>query len=271
MTTIDMRTFKENDECLFCLEHLEEAAMRTLEPEIQQRMECHLARCSMCRAELAQIEESLKWLAISVEQIAPPASTKATLMARFEAERDSESTDVPLASPEVAPNDAPPVASAKRRMPWSYGGLVAGIAVALLLVGAWSFLPMRQSDSGLPAGQIQVMAMQNTCPDCHHETGGHIGADPTEKDGLVVAWNLDPDRKHEVWCVNSEGKHTKIDDLKVEASGSVMQTVSFPDAVGGYQQIYVVRDDGAEELTVAPGASKESDPNSTTVESTPEE
>lgn len=268
MTKTDLHTNLDNDDCLFCQEHLEEAAMRTLEPEIQQRMECHLVRCRMCRVELAQIEESLQLLAYSVDQADPPVDAKSRLMARFEAERDQPMQTQP--SVPAAPVRKPTTRRySPQRMPWSWGGLFAGLCVALLVVGAWNFLPIANSDGDLPAGQIQVMAMENTCPDCHHETGGHIGADPKEKDGLMVAWNLDPHRKHEVWCVNRDGKHTKVGDLEVKSTGSVMQKVSFPDEVGGYQQIYVIRDDGAEELTVAPAGIREEDEDFTTDSSTP--
>lgn len=228
--------------------------MRVLDPEIQQRMEHHLARCRMCREDLAQIEESLLMLAHGVDQVDPSASAKSGLMARFEAERDqpkprrsvasSTTTRVPVAA--NVPSQPQP------RVPRSFGVIFAGLCVALLLIGAWNFLPVTQSGGDLPRGQIEVMAMENTCPDCPHETGGQLGADPTQKDGLVVAWNLDPGRKHEVWCVNREGKHTKVGDLDVTETGSVMQTISFPDEVGGYHKIYVIRDDGAEELAVAP-------------------
>lgn len=262
MTTNDMHTTTaDNDDCLFCHEHLEEAAMRTLEPDIQQRMECHLVRCRMCREELAQIEETLQLLAYSVDQVDPPVTAKSNLMARFEAERDEPSASTEVLAP--APAKAPPSPKAPprtwRQLPWTYGGLFAGLCVALLVIGAWNFLPFTQSDGDIPRGQIQVMAMENTCPDCHDETGGQIGADPTQKDGLVVAWNLDPQRKHEVWCVNRDGKHTKVSDLEVADTGSVMQTISFPDEVGGYHKIYVIRDDGAEELTVAPAGKPDDD------------
>lgn len=272
MMKTDLHNHDETDECLFCQDHLDEAAMRTLEPEDQQRMEYHLLRCIMCRAELAQIEQGLQMLAQSVEQIDPSANVKSNLLAKFEAERDSQpslrSASKPAKRP-VTKKPNPPKVS--RHVPWSYGGLFAGLAVALLVIGVWNFLPFNETDGTLPRGQIEVMAMETTCPDCHHETGGQIGADPNENDGLVLAWNLDPERKHEVWCVNKNGKHTKVGDLRVAESGSVMQTVSFPDAVGGYQQIYVIRDDGAEELTVVPGNSRDDDPDSPSVPSTPAE
>lgn len=270
MTNIDLHTNSDIDDCMFCLEHLEEAAMRTLEPDVQQRMECHLARCPMCRAELAHIEKTLQLLAYSVDQIEPRPEAKRNLLARFEAERDQPAAEKPIAA--TAPTPKPnPRYRTPRTMPWSYGGVFAGFCVALLILGAWNFLPLDRSDNGLPRGQIQVMAMDLTCEDCHEETGGQIGADPNEKDGLVVAWNLDPQRKHEVWCVNRDGLHTKVSDLDVAETGSVMQTVSFPDAVGGYQQIYVIRDDGAEELSVVPGNSREDDDDSLDDPATPAE
>lgn len=268
MTKTDLHTNHDHDDCMFCQEHLEEAAMRTLEPDVQQRMECHLVRCPMCRAELAQIEQNLQLLAYSVEQVDPPANAKQSFLARFEAEHDRPEAQKP--APLVSPsNDTRPSTRFPRQIPWSYGGLIAGLAVALLVVGMWNLLPLSESDGGLPRGQIEVMAMENTCPDCHDGTGGQIGADPREKDGLVMAWNLDPQRKHEVWCVNRDGHHTKVGDLQVGESGDVMQTVSFPDVVGGYQQIYVIRDDGAEELTVVPASGREDNPDSVPDPSTP--
>jgi hypothetical protein len=73
---------------------------------------------------------------------------------------------------------------------------------------------------------------------------------------MVVAWNLDPAQKHEVWCVNKRGERLKVGDLVVDSTGTATQTLSFPEAVGNYDQIYVARNDGTEELTVAPNKLK---------------
>lgn len=267
MMTTDTHDTFNTDECLFSQDLLAEAAMRTLEPEVQQRMECHLARCRMCREDLAQIEETLQLLAFSVDQFDPPANAKQNLMARFDAERHQAAPDTftttikptPAPKPTRTVSAPDPTRHIARRFPWSYASVFSGLAIALLLIGAWNFLPFAQSDGELPRGQIEVMAMETTCPDCHDATGGQIGADPKEKDGLVMAWNLDPERKHEVWCVNRDGLHTKVGDLVVADTGSVMQKISFPDEVGGYQQIYVIRDDGAQELSVAPATTREDD------------
>lgn len=258
MTTTQMHNLSDSDDCMFCMQYMDDAALRILEPEVRARVEGHLARCSMCRDELAQIERAVLPLAFSVNANDPQPDARQKLLAAFTAERDHP--PAPVTPP--SPTPSRPARTRSRQIPWSYGSIFAGLAVALLIVGFWNFLPFDRDANGIPAGQYQVMAMDTTCPDCHKETGGQIGADPEEKDGLVVAWNLDPQRKHEVWCVNRGGKHTKIGDLEVKDTGSVMQTVSFPEMVGEYEQIYIIRDDGAQELTVAPGSNRSDSENS---------
>ena len=135
------------------------------------------------------------------------------------------------------------------------GSVFAAMSIALIALAAWNLLPIGTSDGSMPQGQIRVLAMESSS----EGTGGHIGADPEEKDGMVIAWNLDPTQKHEVWCVNRDGVKTMVGELDVAQSGSVMQTVSFPEAVGAYDQIYVARNDGTEELTVAPNKLRNSD------------
>ena len=120
--------------------------------------------------------------------------------------------------------------------------------LALVLIGGWSVWQFNDSAPGLPSGNIQVYAMEST----EGSTGGHIGADPEESDGVVVAWNLDPNQQHHVWCINRQGERIRVAELRVGESGSVMQSLTFPEAIGGYDHIYVARDDGTEELSVKP-------------------
>jgi hypothetical protein len=144
-----------------------------------------------------------------------------------------------------------------RRPLWTLGTIAAGLLVALFAISAWSFLPFTDDDSA-PPGQMSVLAMESsdTCQDCHEDTRGHIGANLDTTDGMVVAWNLDPAQNHEVWCVNKRGERLKVGDLVVDSTGTATQTLSFPEAVGNYDQIYVARNDGTEELTVAPNKLK---------------
>jgi hypothetical protein len=135
------------------------------------------------------------------------------------------------------------------------GSLFAALSIALVALIGWNLLPIGSSDGSMPQGQIRVLAMESSS----EGAGGHIGADPEQKDGMVIAWNLDPAEKHEVWCVNRDGVKTMVGELEVAQSGSVMQTVSFPEAVGAYDQIYVARNDGTEELSVAPNKLRNSE------------
>lgn len=256
MTTFDPTTIPQNDDCLFCQDHLEEAALGILEADDRVRVEHHLAGCPICRAELAELEQNLPALAFVLPDDAPRPQVKDQLLARMTAEQDRVATKaaVPTSAPVRTRKPA-----RRSPLPWSYGAVFAGLAVALLAIGIWSLLPFERPGSDLPRGQIQVMAMELTCDDCDADVGGQLGADPSEPEALVVAWNLDPDHSHEVWCVTTDGRPTKVEDLHVADTGSVMQTVQFPDDVGDCEEIYVARDDGALELSVVPAEATESD------------
>ena len=241
------------DDCLFCMEHLYETALGILEPEDRPRMEHHLADCNVCRSELHELDAAVNLLPLAVDQVQPRSSARGLLLARMQSEQDH-----PPAPPRatVRPHEASlPRPGTTRRPLWAMGSVFAAMSIALIALAAWNLLPIGTSDGSMPQGQIRVLAMESSS----EGTGGHIGADPEEKDGMVIAWNLDPTQKHEVWCVNRDGVKTMVGKLDVAQSGSVMQTVSFPEAVGAYDQIYVARNDGTEELTVAPNKLRNSD------------
>lgn len=253
MTQLATDNQSPQDDCLFCMEHLYEAALGIVETEDRPRLEHHLADCDVCRAELAGLDATVNLLPLAVEPVAPRPELKRSLRQRMESElRSPQGASIqPLRSPQEITTASP------RRPLWTLGTIAAGLLVALLAISAWTFLPVGD-DANAPRGQMSVLAMESsdTCEDCHEDTRGHIGADLETTDGMVVAWNLDPGQKHEVWCVNKHGERLKVGDLVVDSSGTVTQTVSFPEAVGNYDQIYVARNDGTEELTVAPNKLK---------------
>lgn len=261
MTHLTNHNLSSQDDCLFCMEHLHEAALGIVEPEDRGRLEHHLAECDVCRAEMAELDAAVNLLPFAVDEVAPRSHIKANLRHRMQAEliappTDEVVPDLPLTG--KTPSEAPQVLHSPSRRPlWTYGTMAAGLLVALLAISAWSFLPFVDNDPA-PGGQMRVLAMETskTCDDCHEGTRGHIGADLEATDGMVVAWNLDPAQKHEVWCVNKRGERLKIGDLVVDSTGTATQTLSFPEAVGNYDQIYVARNDGTEELTVAPNKLK---------------
>lgn len=241
------------DDCLFCMEHLHEAALGILEPEDRPRIEHHLADCNVCRSELHELDATVNLLPLAVDQLDPRPYARESLLNRMHAEhhqpRGTEQKRF-AARAQLRPKPTP-----ARRPLWTMGSIFAALSIALVAIAAWNLLPVGIADDSMPQGQIQVLAMESSS----EGTGGHIGADPEGKDGMVIAWNLDPAEKHEVWCVNRDGVKTMVGELDVAQTGSVMQTVSFPEAVGGYDQIYVARNDGTEELTVAPNKLRNGD------------
>ncbi len=247
----------ESDDCLFCFDHLDEAALGILEPDDRERFEHHLARCRICRAELTNLDSVLQYLPFSCEVVPPSPEMKTNLQQRF-----AEAVRAEDAAKDTKPTQ-PPVRSRRLsvgRTSWTYGSVFAGLCVALAVIALWNVLPFDTASPVSTRGNMQVYAMQPTCEDCDSASGGHIGADPDAKDGTVMAWNLDPNQTHEVWCVEHDGRKTKIGELDVAESGSVVQTLSFPDAVGAYQQIYVSRNDGTQELSVTPSRDDTAEP-----------
>lgn len=245
------------DDCLFCMDHLHEAALGILEPDDRSRLEHHLAECGVCRAELAELDATVNLLPLSVDQVQPRAEVKATLRDRLNAEMNAPQSPAPVETKPTSRKEQKQRTFTPRRPMWALGSVFAGLCVALLAIGAWTFLPIGNDDDNAPRGQMSVLAMETSdCPGCHEDTRGHIGANLETSDGMVVAWNLDPTEKHEVWCVNRDGKRTMVGELQVDDSGAAMQNMQFPDSVGDYDQIYVARNDGTEELTVAPNKMK---------------
>ncbi len=235
----------ESDDCLFCSDHIEEAALGILEAEDQERFEHHLSGCSICRAELARLDTAVQLLPFAVNQIEPDAALKLRLHERFLQERDAEPMRIPSPRKSVSRNRN---RKAPSRPMWTFGSVFAGFCVALAVIGLWNLLPSNESSTSMSGRNFQVYAMQSS----DDQSGGHIGADPDSKDGTMMAWNLDPSEKHEIWCVDHEDNRWKVDDLVVADSGSAMQTVTFPKEISTYKQIYVMRNDGTQELSVAP-------------------
>lgn len=262
MTHTATNNQSHQDDCLFCMDHLHEAALGIVEPADRPRLEHHLAECDVCRAELAELDAAVNLLPLAVDQVDPRPETRGILHQRMQAELQSPQQ---LSANNTGVTEISSAFQTRRPL-WAFGSLAAALLVALLAIAAWNFLPIGDDNNGAPQGQMRVLAMESsdTCEDCHKDTTGHIGADMEQKDGMVVAWNLDPNQKHEVWCVNKRGERLMVGELQVDSSGTVMQSVSFPEPVGGYDQIYVARNDGTEELTVAPNKVRpDGDPGAT--------
>ncbi|MCA9834991.1 MAG: hypothetical protein KC435_13645 [Thermomicrobiales bacterium] len=249
------------EDCLFCAEHMEEAALGILECDDRERFEYHLTRCSICRAELTRLDNAVQLLPLTIPLESPSDDLKAKLQHRFLTAQGEEHVSIP--SPRK-PEQRKQARFAPGRPLWTISTFVSGLCVALAVIGLWTLLPSDNTSRTTVGQDFQVYAMSSS----DSTSAGHIGADLDAKDGTVMAWNLDPSTTHEIWCVDSDDNKWKVDDLIVAESGAAMQTVTFPEEIGSYKQIYVARNDGTEELTVTPNRTVNGD-EPATKESTP--
>lgn len=269
-------------------DELEAYALGALDDVEQFRLETHLDACDACRAALAEIRAVTGYLPYLSEPATPAPETRADLLARIAADIRR---DEPRAYPNPWTAQAPAAhEKASSGIPawqrWIAPALVAPLAIALIVLAAWTN-SLRQEVGDLRASEqisqlvdqetrqgndIQLYDFKPACPDCKdQQASGQLGGNPNSNLGVVVVWNLDPNAKHQVWCVNKHGEKLLVSDLDVEHSGSAFQTIAFPQELGGYQQIYVARHDGTTdpdaELLVAMTEEHESDDDSGTPQS----
>jgi hypothetical protein len=125
--------------------------------------------------------------------------------------------------------------------------LVAPLCVALLVMSLWAYnlndeLDSMQDELDGQQGQtvsnsMELYSMTSSCKDC--STGGQIGTMPDQKSAVLLAWDLNPDEKHEIWCEESNGEKWMVSQLDVNANGAAMQTIKFPKPIDGYKRIFV--------------------------------
>lgn len=265
--------FKE--ECSLVQDLLEAEALGILEPAEHARVQRHLQLCGPCRRELADLHRVVDLLPLLSEPATPSPMVKARLFQQIADESESGPRLMSFGNPWAAEPVTDPPAPAPLETPtegpgwrsWMMSALVAPLAIALIVLAAWSSslrndLEVARSGTGRDAvAQIangtsstgmKLYSMEPSCPTCDETpASGHLGGDPDDNVGILVAWNLNPDEKHEVWCEDRDGKLIRVSDLEVEQGGQVAQTVNFPDAIGGYTTIFVTRNDGTEEMRVA--------------------
>ena len=263
--------FKE--ECGYCQENLEAQALDILDAADRARVERHLQWCGPCRRALADIHSVIDLLPLTSEPVTPSPMVKARLFQQI-ADEAVEEAAMTFGNPwqsGTADKHVPERTSilpAHTPRSFSFASMfIAPLAIALIVLGAWTNslrtdlndIQTRQ-DGGVAAriqadaqaNQLQLYSMEPSCTDCDDSpASGQLGGNPDDNVGILVAWNLNPDERHQVWCENRDGQLTLVSDLQVEHTGEVFQTVNFPEAIGGYSTIYVTRHDGTEEMRVA--------------------
>jgi hypothetical protein len=254
------------------LDQVEAHALGALDRTDAGIVEQHLRWCAPCRDQAESIRRvvDLLPLALPVDE-APSADVKRALFGRVAVD-DRE-------LPYEPPLDRRPDTEARQRLdnarpereraaigsrtpgPWSRivaPALIAPLALALIVVGAWAN-SMRldladQQDSTLANGSglnrlaasgdaVQFYSMEPQCDDCPGR--GRLGVNPSDNMGVVVAWGLNPDEDHEVWCVDTEGDKAMVSTLDVNTEGGAMQAFAFPsEDVSQFKEVYVTQKDG---------------------------
>lgn len=252
-------------DCALCRDHLEEFALGILNPHAATQVEEHIYACAACRTEYEDIYRVTWMLPFLAEPVDPSPHVKDALFARIaRAEHEDSNPVVVLDNPWASIDQPDAVAASTSKASiwqrWVMPGVIAPLAICLIVLAAWANSLGNNTDDvrppadeniaaiGVPTDAsrgLQLYAFKPACENCtQNHASGQLGGNPSGNVGVVVAWNLDPNEQHQVWCVDDEGKKLLITDLDVEYTGNVSQTVNFPEALGGYQQIYVARHDG---------------------------
>ncbi len=278
-------------ECLYAQENMEGFVLAALDPSDQSRVANHVRWCDDCRpfhTGLQRVVDMLPYATPST--LLPSPAVRAALLDRVQHHRTREmdGTGVPVnaaARPGIAAfgtrdrlqeAQSAPVqmvnASESSRLGWAKWvptAFIAPLLVALIVVSAWGIGQRNQvnemqqqlhaqsnANFAKSGSATRLFTTRPACPSC---TGsGQLGADPADNKAFLLAWDLNPDEQHEIWCVHPDGKSNLVAVLNVNQKGQVMQNLEFSQPISGYREIRIVRhDDASPELIIAVAASPE--------------
>lgn len=236
-------------ECAFLDDNVEAFVLRALDLSDQQRIALHLRWCTRCRAVASAYADIPRLLPFTAPQAdGPSPAARSRLMARVAQEATGESV-APIAVPTEA---APPRPS--QRAIWQHRFMPTAallLTAALIFVSAWGIGLQNEIESlraesskptnftGQPVASPRLFTTKPACPNC---TGiAQLGADPGKTTAVLMAWGLDPNQTHEVWCMHENGESNRVAVLEVNASGDAMQTLTFSQPIAGYLEIRIVK------------------------------
>jgi hypothetical protein len=241
-------------ECAFVDDNVEAFVLRTLDLSDQQRVALHLRWCQRCRAVAGAYAEIPRLLPFSVPLVdGPSPDIKTRLMARIAHDADAEAVAPPALVEATKPKTRGSRLTAwqRRFMPTAAVLLTA----ALLFVSAWGIGLQNEIESlraetnlptnftGQPVASPRLFTTKPACPNC---TGlAQLGADPGKTTAVLMAWGLDPNQTHEVWCMHENGETSRVAILDVNESGDAMQTLTFTQPIAGYLEIRIVKQNDA--------------------------
>lgn len=259
-------------ECAFVDDNVEGFVLRALDLPDQQRIAMHLRWCERCRAIASDYAVIPRMLAESAPLAdGPSPDVRTQLMAQVDRTLDGTapaetSGAIPAAGTTTTQTAQRPSTTASRVARWQRRYLpvaAAMLTVAFLIVSAWGIgleseiedlraqVAPQATFSGLPLASPRLFTTKPACSGC---TGtAQLGADPGKSTGLLMAWGLDPNQTHEVWCMHENGESNLVAVLEVNENGDAMQTLTFSKPIAGYLEIRIVKqNDASPELIFSP-------------------
>ncbi len=242
--------------CEFVRDNLEAFVLGALDSADRETVELHLRWCPECRDEADALQRVASLLPLALSNgPAPSLGSSAALLERI-AREDSERPAIgslATAWPAPAPNApvSPVAPSATAWRGFVPAALIAPLAIALLVVGAWAN-SMRHDlndatgamstqaalgQTPIEGGEMLMFAVES--PAGNAKGGGQIGLSESDLMGMAVAWDLDPETELEVWGVTYGGRHMKVCELYIDQTGAVMQTFSLPERPSSLRELYI--------------------------------
>lgn len=208
-------------------DHLLECVTGQLEHDDAERMRGHLVHCASCRAEIARLEEDLRWLPMGAIPAAPPPGFNNRV---FRAATGAGNRSV-----------------FARGIPWALAATtILSAGLAWQRQGELNQLRQVLSDSAAALGAARTMAASATDTlsvlrhatrvaystlNNHGSAGGVVLMDdPTTHRWYVVAYGLpplQPGQRYQFWFVGSDGM-AKGSPLELSNEGMARLTTDMP-------------------------------------------
>ncbi len=245
-------------ECGFTLDNLEGYVLDALDRFERGVVEHHLRWCDPCQAEAARVERVVDAIPLAVPLVAAPGpGVKASLMDRIASGEAEQTVSSPTPEPVRIVESPKLLQPATSRWRYISAALIAPLALSLLVMGVWanslrtdlherdialvSQIQFNQAIAG--GGQVALYSVERSCPTC--EGSGQLGMSESNDMGMVMGWNFDPDKRHDVWGVSREGEKMKMCELEIDSAGAVMQMFMFPEAPADLMDVYITDEHGA--------------------------
>ncbi len=247
-------------ECDFVLENLEGFALDALDRFERGIVEHHLRWCQPCRSEAVQSERVAELLPFAVPAVPGPGpEIRARLFERIRAHRAGVDQ---IPSSRASEHDQDMPAGWRPAGGWRHyaaAALIAPLALSLVVVAVWANSMRTDLDEQANdlasqtilnqalanGGQVALYSVERekSCPTCNGS--GQLGMSSSNDMGMVLGWNFDPSKRHDVWGVSRDGQTMKMCELEVDPTGAVMQMFTFPDAPSAFTEVYITDEHGS--------------------------